>query len=112
MGMRRIEAIAKALVDGGRSPETPAAVIQWGARPEQRVVVARLADIAESARDAGLSNPAVIVVGEVVRLRESLRWYDTRPLFGRRVLVPRPAGQAERTAQALRGSRATDAIAR
>lgn len=102
MGMRRIEAIAKALIDGGRSPETPAAVIQWGARPEQRVVTARLADIAESARESGLSNPAVIVVGEVVRLRDSLRWYDTRPLFGRRVLVPRPAGQAERTAQALR----------
>jgi uroporphyrinogen III methyltransferase/synthase len=102
MGMRRIEAIAQALVDGGKSPETPAAVIQWGARPAQRVVVARLADIAEKAREAGLSNPAVIVVGEVVRLRESLRWYDTRPLFGRRVLVPRPAGQAERTAQALR----------
>jgi uroporphyrinogen III methyltransferase/synthase len=102
MGMRRIEAIAQALMDGGRSAETPAAVIQWGARPEQRVVVARLADIAATARDAGLSNPAVIVVGEVVRLRESLRWYDTRPLFGRRVLVPRPAGQAERTAQALR----------
>jgi uroporphyrinogen III methyltransferase/synthase len=102
MGMRRIEAIAQALIDGGRSPETPSAVIQWGARPGQRVVVARLADIAEKSRDAGLSNPAVIVVGEVVRLRESLRWYDTRPLFGRRVLVPRPAGQAERTAQALR----------
>ena len=102
MGMRRIEAIAQALVDGGRSPETPAAVIQWGARPGQRVVVGRLADIADTARDAGLSNPAIIVVGEVVRLRESLRWYDTRPLFGRRVLVPRPAGQAERTAQALR----------
>jgi uroporphyrinogen III methyltransferase/synthase len=102
MGMRRIEAIAQALIDGGRSPETPAAVIQWGARPSQRVVVGRLADIADTARDAGLSNPAVIVVGEVVRLRESLRWYDTRPLFGRRVLVPRPAGQAERTAQALR----------
>lgn len=102
MGMRRIEEIAQALIDGGRSPETPTAVIQWGARPEQRVVVARLVDIAEKAREAGLSNPAVIVVGEVVTLRESLRWYDTRPLFGRRVLVPRPAGQAERTAQALR----------
>ena len=102
MGMRRIEAIAQALMDGGRSAETPAAVIQWGARPEQRVVVARLGDIAHTARDAGLSNPAVIIVGEVVTLRESLRWYDTRPLFGRRVLVPRPAGQAERTAQALR----------
>lgn len=102
MGMRRIEEIAHALIDGGRSPETPTAVIQWGARPEQRVVVASLAEIAEKVREAGLSNPAVIVVGEVVRLRESLRWYDTRPLFGRRVLVPRPIGQAERTAQALR----------
>ncbi|HEX6766115.1 MAG TPA: uroporphyrinogen-III synthase, partial [Polyangiaceae bacterium] len=102
MGMRRIDAIARALMDGGRSPETPAAVIQWGARPEQRVVVGKLATIAEKARSAGLSNPAVIVVGEVVELRESLRWYDTQPLFGRRVLVPRPAGQAERTAHALR----------
>jgi uroporphyrinogen III methyltransferase/synthase len=102
MGMKRIEEITQALIDGGRSADTPAAVIQWGARPEQRVVVARLADVAQKAREEELTNPAVIVVGEVVGLREKLRWYDTQPLFGRRVLVPRPAGQAERTARALR----------
>ncbi len=102
MGMRRIEAIAQALIDGGRSPATPAAVIQWGARPEQRVLVATLGSVAVESRAAGLSNPAVIVVGDVVRLREELRWYDSRPLFGKRVLVPRPLAQAKSTASAIR----------
>lgn len=102
MGMRRIEAITQALMDGGRAGTTPAAVIQWGARPEQRVLVATLATIAGEARAAGVKNPAVIVVGDVVRLREELRWYDSRPLFGKRVLVPRPLAQARTTAAAIR----------
>lgn len=103
MGMRRIDAIAAAIIEGGRAPETPAAVIQWGARPAQRVVVATLATVAEASRAAGLSNPAIIVVGEVVRLREELAWYEKKALFGKRLLVPRPSGQAERTASAIRG---------
>lgn len=102
MGMRRIEEIALAIVAGGRDPATPVAVIQWGARPEQRVEVGTLGDIAVKVRAAGLKNPAVIVVGEVVRLRERLRWYDARPLFGKRVLVPRAVEQAERSARAIR----------
>jgi uroporphyrinogen III methyltransferase/synthase len=102
MGMRRIDAIAAAIIEGGRAPATPAAVIQWGARPEQRVVVATLATIAEAAHAAGLTNPAVIVIGEVVRLREQLAWYEKKPLFSKRLLVPRPSGQAERTAKAIR----------
>jgi len=102
MGMRHIDAITRAIVEGGRSPSTPAAVVHWGARPEQRVEVGTLGDIAAIARRAGLTNPSVIIVGEVVSLRERLRWYDTRPLFGKRVLVPRPAGQGEETAHALR----------
>ena len=102
MGMRRIDEITQAVMAGGRDPQTPVAVIQWGARPEQRVVVGTLSDIVEKVRSAGLKNPAVIVVGEVVRLREELRWYDRRPLFGKRVLVPRAAEQAERTAKAIR----------
>lgn len=102
MGMRRIEEIAAALVQGGRAAETPAAVIEWGARPEQRVLVATLATIAEQVRAQDLHNPAVIVVGEVVQLRERLRWYDNRPLFGKRLLLPRPAGQALATAQLIR----------
>lgn len=102
MGMQRIDAITRAIIDGGRSPSTPAAVVQWAARPAQRVVTAPLIEIASAARAAGLSNPALIVIGDVVGLRESLRWYDRHPLFGRRLLVPRPRQQAAGTAEAIR----------
>jgi len=102
MGMRRIAAITRAIVEGGRRPQTPAAVVQWGARPEQRTVVGTLETIADEVEKAGLSNPAIIIVGEVVALRDKLRWYDNRPLFGRGVLVPRPVHQARETARALR----------
>jgi uroporphyrinogen III methyltransferase/synthase len=102
MGMRRLDAITRALMDGGRSAATPAAVIQWGARPAQRTLTATLGNIATLAREAGLTNPAVVVVGEVVRLRDELRWYDSRPLFGKRVLVPRPLEQGKHTAKAVR----------
>lgn len=102
MGMWRIEPITRAIIEGGRDPESPAAVIQWGARPAQRVVTATLATVAERARAEGLTNPAVIVVGDVVRLRELLRWYDTQPLFGKRVLLPRPVEQSRATAEAVR----------
>ena len=102
MGMRRIEEITSALIEGGRAAETPAAVIQWGARPRQHVVVAPLVSIASRARAAGLANPALIVVGDVVSLRDKLRWYDTRPLFGRRLLIPRASEQAPDTAAMIR----------
>jgi uroporphyrinogen III methyltransferase/synthase len=102
MGMQRIGDITRAIIDGGRSPTTPAAVVMWAARPAQRVVIADLEHIAEASRRAGLSNPALIVVGDVVGLRESLRWYDRQPLFGRRLLVPRPRHQATGTAEAIR----------
>lgn len=102
MGMRRIEAITQAVIDGGRDPATPAAVIRWGARPNQRTVTGTLADIASRAREAQLSSPAIIIIGEVVAMREQLRWYDRKPLFGKRVLVARPRHQAGDTARALR----------
>lgn len=103
MGMHRIEDTARGLIEGARrDPSTPAAVIQWGTRAEQRVVTARLDGIAAAARAAGLGSPALIVVGEVVRLRDAIRWFDARPLFGRRVLVTRAEGQAEATARLLR----------
>jgi uroporphyrinogen III methyltransferase/synthase len=102
MGMRRIAEICAAILAGGRAPETPAAVIQWGARADQRVVTATLATIADASHAAGLTNPAIIVVGEVVTLREKLSWFEKQPLFGKRVLIPRPSGQAGRTAKAIR----------
>jgi uroporphyrinogen III methyltransferase/synthase len=102
MGMRRIREITQAIIDGGRAPSTPAAVIHWGARPEQRVVTAPLDGIAQAAAQAGLTNPAIILVGEVVTLREKLSWYDSRALSGKRVVIPRAAEQARDTASAVR----------
>lgn len=102
MGMRRLEEITQAILDGGRAPQTPAAVVMWGARPEQRTVVGSLETIAVQAREAGLTNPSVIFIGEVVNLREQLNWYETKPLFGRRILVPRPGAQARETVRAIR----------
>ncbi len=102
MGMRRLREICRAVLDGGRAPETPAAVIQWGTRPEQRVVTSTLEHIAAAAEQAGLKNPAVIVIGEVVSLRQKLAWYDTKPLFGKALILPRPEAQARATARAVR----------
>ncbi len=73
MGVERLERIAAALVAGGRSPETPAAIIQEGSLPGERVVTGTLQTIAERARAAGVAAPATIVIGEVVRLCGSAR---------------------------------------
>lgn len=111
MGMRRIEAIAQAIVDGGRSPDTPVAVVQWAARPNQRVVEGTLADIAQRVRAAAVTNPAIIIVGDVVGLRGDMGWFDRRPLFGKRILVPRYAAQAKETAWAIRERSAEPVLA-
>ena len=76
MGVGRLPAIQAELLNAGRSPDTPAAAVQWGTTKEQRTVVGTLATLAETVREAGLSAPAALVIGEVVALRERLRWYD------------------------------------
>jgi uroporphyrinogen III methyltransferase/synthase len=110
MGMRRIGEITEAIVAGGRSPQTPVAVIQWGARPEQQVLTSTLESVAVDVKAQGLTNPAVIVVGEVVSLRSTLRWFDNKPLFAKRIVVPRAEHQAAATAHAIR-ERGAEAIA-
>ncbi len=102
MGMRRIEEITQAIIEGGRDPATPAAVVRWAARPKQRTVVSTLGEIAGAARKSGLSSPAIIIVGEIVQLREQMNWYESLPLFGQKILVPRPAHQAAKTAEEIR----------
>lgn len=102
MGMRRLEEIVHAILEGGRAATTPAAVIQWGTRPAQRVVTAPLAELPARARSQGLTNPAVIVVGDVVALREELAWYDKKPLFQKTLFLPRPEAQAAESARAIR----------
>jgi uroporphyrinogen III methyltransferase/synthase len=104
MGMRGLEGIVARLVAGGRSPDTPAAAVSFGATPRQRVVVAPLGELAARVREAGLATPGAVVVGDVVRLREELAWFEARPLFGLRVLVTRPAGQAGGLAAELRAA--------
>jgi len=94
MGIRNLPHIAQSLMAHGRAPETPVALIRWGTRPEQEVLTGTLMDIAHKAHEAGFRAPAITVVGEVVNLRQTLRWFDNRPLFGRCVLVTRGADQA------------------
>lgn len=101
MGMSNLPYIVEKLTANGRPPETPAAVIRWGTRPEQKTVTGVLSNIVEKAREAQMGHPAIIVVGEVVSLREKLMWFEQRPLFGQRVLVTRSRSQASALAQKI-----------
>jgi uroporphyrinogen III methyltransferase / synthase len=101
MAMGNLAAICERLAHNGVAADTPVAVIQDGTRPTQRTVTGTLATIAAAAEREGLAAPAIVVLGEVVRLREDLRWYDRRPLFGKRLLITRPAQQAQTFARAI-----------
>ena len=94
MGVKNLAEIRKSLISHGRSPRTPVAVIRWGTTPEQQTVTGTLEDIVERVQESGLKPPAITVVGEVVRLREELNWFEVRPLFGRRIVVTRAREQA------------------
>lgn len=94
MGVENLPKITSELLENGRDPSTPVALVRWGTRAEQETLVGTLADIAEKVREAGFKAPAVTVVGDVVNLREKLRWFDNHPLFGKRVLVTRSRDQA------------------
>ena len=95
MGVGRLAEISTGLIAAGKEPDTPVACVRWGTVPEQRTVTGTLEDIADRVAEAALKPPAIIVVGEVVALREAgLDWYEQRPLFGRRVVVTRARMQA------------------
>jgi uroporphyrinogen III methyltransferase / synthase len=94
MGVGNLDKIASRLTAGGRSPETPAAVIRQGTTSSQRAIVGTLSNISKLAEEQHMKPPAVIVVGEVVGLHDTLGWFEKRPLFGRRILVTRARAQA------------------
>ncbi|MBW1646540.1 MAG: uroporphyrinogen-III C-methyltransferase [Deltaproteobacteria bacterium] len=95
MGVRNLPQIVERLVAHGRSPETPVALVRWGTTARQRTVTGTLGDIVERVAVAGLKAPCIIVVGEVVRLRQRLRWFEnSRPLLGRTIVVTRARAQA------------------
>ncbi|MBS3969636.1 MAG: uroporphyrinogen-III C-methyltransferase [Clostridia bacterium] len=94
MGMANLPKIVEKLMEHGRSPDTPVALIRWGTLPEQVTLTAALKDIVQKAEENKFKNPAIIIVGEVVSLREELKWVEKRPLWGQRVLVTRSRDQA------------------
>lgn len=99
----RIGEVAAGLVAAGRSAETPVAMTRVGTTTEQTTIVSTLADIAADAKAAGMTAPAITVVGQVVTMREALSWFETKPLYGWRVLVPRTKEQSAGLAARLRG---------
>lgn len=101
MGMKNLPQIVTRLIEHGRPPGTPVAVIREGTNPGQKTVTGSLKDIVAEVKKHRLTPPAVIVVGEVVRLREKLRWFDNRPLSGKRILVTRARHQASALNQLL-----------
>ncbi len=94
MGMANLPAIATKLIEHGRNPATPIALIQWGTYPAQKTLVGTLDTIEEKAKSSGVKPPVVMVVGEVVALRDDMNWFESLPLFGRKILVTRATEQA------------------
>ncbi len=101
MGVKNLPYITENLIKQGKSPDTPVAVIQWGTLPKQKTVVATLKDIVQEVKKAGITAPAIIIVGEVVKLRDKFNWFETKPLFGMRVVVTRTRAQASKLIEKL-----------
>ena len=102
MGMSAFAEIARELIAAGRSPETPAIAVRWATRPDQQSIEGTLASLPHLIADRGMKPPATIIVGEVVRLREKLNWFERLPLSGRRIVNTRPKGQAEALSSRLK----------
>lgn len=94
MGLVTFADIAERLIAAGRPPETPAVAVRWATRPDQHAICGTLGDLAEKIAREGLKPPTLIIVGEVVRLRERLDWFERLPLFGRTIVVTRAREQA------------------
>ena len=104
MGIANLPHITAELMKNGRAADTPAAVIRWGTKPEQRVLETTVGTAVADVQKAGLKPPAIFIVGDVCKLRPQLRWFDRmsqRPLFGKQVLVTRARAQASRLTQKL-----------
>ncbi len=102
MGVAQLPKIVDRLLDNGKPSETPVALVQNGTQPNQRVVEGTLATIATRARETRIAPPALIVVGDVVRLRKKLAWFEALPLKGKRMVVTRARHQAGQLTKQLR----------
>jgi len=102
MGVERIESIARAMLKQGVREDLPVALVRWATTGRQETLTGTLQDIARRVADVGFEAPAVAVFGEVVALRESLNWYENRPLSGKRIVVTRTRKQAGELSAQLR----------
>ncbi len=94
MGMEKLAMIMEKLQTYGRPPGTPIALIRWGTTADQQVITGTIGDIVETAAARNFASPAVVVVGEVVNLRQQLQWFENKPLFGKRIVNTRARSQA------------------
>ncbi|MFB6347729.1 MAG: uroporphyrinogen-III C-methyltransferase [bacterium] len=101
MGVTRADHIASRLIQSGRDPDTPAAVIGWGATPRQESLITTLGDLKEGLNNKKPYLPGIIIVGDVVNCRQSLNWFENRPLFGQKIIVTRPESQSDRLTDRL-----------
>jgi uroporphyrinogen III methyltransferase/synthase len=101
MGYANLPRLAQNLIAAGSDPKTPVAVIEWGTLPRQRTVTGTLETIAGQVEKSGIRPPTITVIGKVVGLREKIRWFDQKPLFGKRILVTRSREQASELSQRL-----------
>lgn len=99
MGIKNLPYITEQLMKHGRSKDTPVAVIRWGTTPRQKTVIGTLSTIVQKATD--IKPPAITIVGEVVKLREQLNWFESKPLFGKTIVVTRSREQASEFADQL-----------
>jgi len=101
MGIKNLPSITQNLLKNKKNPKTPVAIIRWGTTSRQQVLEGTLEDITEKASQAEFKAPAIIVIGSVVELRRQLKWFESKPLFGKRVVVTRSHGQASKLSEAL-----------
>ena len=101
MGTERIRHIAESLIKHNMPADTPVAMIRWGTTGRQQSVQGTLATIAKIADEAKLAAPTITVIGDVVKLRDKLNWFEHRPLFGQRVVVTRTREQASQLSRQL-----------
>ncbi|MEI6416774.1 MAG: uroporphyrinogen-III C-methyltransferase [Verrucomicrobiota bacterium] len=102
MGVERLGKICEEFLAAGMDQNTPVALVRWASTPRQQTLTGTLATIAEKAKREHFEAPAVAVFGEVVPLREKLNWFETRPLFGKRIAVTRTREKASELVVALR----------
>jgi uroporphyrinogen III methyltransferase/synthase len=94
MGVERMMVITGELIKHGADPQTPVALVRWATRGNQQTLVGTLATIADQVKATGFQAPAVCVIGNVVKEREHINWFENRPLFGKRIIVTRTRHQA------------------